>query len=337
MEELLTILFLVVMGLISLAGRYAEQKKQKEREKQTKTRPEDLPERTRRMLYGDQGPPVAKPREGVPRTAPPPPRQAQPAPPRKSVRRVEAPTRKTAEGSTLTQTLQSEVRWRAQTELQRRRQEEHRRHERRSEQTRSPAPTKQGAFMPQMVRLNSVQELADEAASYAGRHGAKRNVGAVVVLMRRSRHAGAMQGLPPDLFERADRALNAKGAVVEFVADAERPIYWHNMTTGSLGATADKRALERRLHEQGILWRFYFVDMRTDLVEYHVGVLAPVPEKQRAGKKRRTARKRAAAQAAASVPGAPLPVPAWFNDLDAVRQGIVMQEILGQPKGLQDL
>ncbi len=336
MEELLTIAFLVVMGIVSLLGKYAEQKKQKEREKQATTRPEDLPERTRRMLYGDQGPPVAKRREDIPQAPPRTPAPQHEVP--QTMREMRAPTRKTAQGSTLTRTLQSEVRKRAQQELERRRHEEQQRQAHRAERSQAAAAPEQGAFAPQMVQLNSVQELADEAASHAGRYGAQRGVGAVVVLMRRSRHARPMHGLPPDLFEHADRAMNAHGAIAEFTAHPETPIFWHNMTTGSLGAAADKRAMEKRLAKQGAPWRFYFADMRSELVDYHVGVLAPAPEAARAARRRRVARKRGRAAApAAPMRGEPLGVPAWFRDIDAVRQGIIMQEILGTPKGLQDL
>ncbi|MBI1947787.1 MAG: hypothetical protein HYZ00_13955 [Candidatus Hydrogenedentes bacterium] len=100
--ELLGFLFFLAIAAIGWLHKISEERKAEERRKGRKTtRPEDLPEATRRMLYGDTGeprsfePPVAKPRQAgpplaaprtavprtaTPRTTPPPP-ATRPAPP----------------------------------------------------------------------------------------------------------------------------------------------------------------------------------------------------------------------------------------------------------------
>jgi len=110
-EELLGFLVFVAIALVSLVGKLREQRKQSQEteSERPKMRPEDLPEATRRMFFGDSmeppvaiprgesspEPPVAVPRREPPRLQTPPPRRAaapeRPVPP---VRTPEAPPRR---------------------------------------------------------------------------------------------------------------------------------------------------------------------------------------------------------------------------------------------------
>lgn len=93
MEELLGFLIFAAIALVSLVGKLREQRKpsQETESEGPIARPEDLPEATRRMLFGDSmEPPLAVPRGESPPEPPvavprrePPPRQT--PPPRRAV------------------------------------------------------------------------------------------------------------------------------------------------------------------------------------------------------------------------------------------------------------
>ncbi len=111
MEELLGFLVFAVIALVSFVGKLREQRKQSQEaeSERPKVRPMDLPEATRRMLYGDSmeppvavprgesspEPPVAVPRrEPPPLHTPPPRRTAAPERPVPPVRTPAAPPRR---------------------------------------------------------------------------------------------------------------------------------------------------------------------------------------------------------------------------------------------------
>ncbi|MCC6144379.1 MAG: hypothetical protein IT368_11290 [Candidatus Hydrogenedentes bacterium] len=76
MENLIGFIIFLIIAVISMIGKMQEARKEREEAQQNarRVRPEDLPEKTRRMLYGDDVEiPQAQPRQGVP---PPVPTQA---------------------------------------------------------------------------------------------------------------------------------------------------------------------------------------------------------------------------------------------------------------------
>jgi hypothetical protein len=76
----------VIFVVISIVKKFAEQKQIEETKKQRQAKKvsmKDLPEETRRMIYGEGAPPVAKPRGAAPRQAQPRPVPARPAPPQR--------------------------------------------------------------------------------------------------------------------------------------------------------------------------------------------------------------------------------------------------------------
>lgn len=94
MEELLGLIIFGVIAAISGLAKLIEKRKEEEQRSQRGPRKsvDELPEATRRMLYGDGAPPVARKRGEGPSSAPP--RQATPAAPAPQRRPVPTPTQR---------------------------------------------------------------------------------------------------------------------------------------------------------------------------------------------------------------------------------------------------
>lgn len=82
MEELIGFVIFLVLAAFSMVSKVREQRAEEERRAQRareKAQEQiDLPEATRRTLYGESGPPVAQPRQAPPVTPPPPAAEAGP-------------------------------------------------------------------------------------------------------------------------------------------------------------------------------------------------------------------------------------------------------------------
>ena len=190
MEDLIGFLVFAAIAGFSIFSKYREQKKAEEvaKERRLRKRPEDLPERTRKMLYGESG--VPPKRGGEPtyrtareRTAPSPTPQRQAAPP---VRRQER--RPIEERHTVLSNEEFEVRekraqaqrtleemWRqakAAEERARRKQQKAQRRQQQREATPPPPPPKpkpQPARRPEPARATRGQRQRQLAAMFGSR------------------------------------------------------------------------------------------------------------------------------------------------------------------------
>ena len=98
MDNYLGPLIILILAVASVVGQVVESRKKKEQNKESELRGEDMPEATRRMLYGDGDDvdiPMAKPKQNsqpaVPPPPPPPRRQTQAAPQAQAPQRRQVP------------------------------------------------------------------------------------------------------------------------------------------------------------------------------------------------------------------------------------------------------
>lgn len=101
MEELFGLIIFGIIAAISGLAKLLENRKEEalRRERGSRSRVDELPEATRRMLYGEGGPPVARRRGEGEAEAPPvavPRRQEAPAPPRRQEAPPPVPRRRAA-------------------------------------------------------------------------------------------------------------------------------------------------------------------------------------------------------------------------------------------------